>query len=546
MNIKKSRMSQIIFSDLLLLVVVLQMNAHSIATGDDGTHDWIHHVIAADEHGLSMDLQSDQRYSPQGFEEAVNNMFNRAERLAKLKAEEAVGDQWTGRMPVKILVHVHGGLNNLSHTEERAKTLAPVIMNEAVDWYYPIFLSWPSSFGSTYPEHLFSVRNGNKVGPYGKATFPLVLGMDLVQSLARMPLDLYYQGVNFKDRAFSRTRFQSMLSRSWKIAEERRSGIDRETLRWSRYYRSDGSRRQMFLDVVQIPVRATLGTLYQGTIAQASWNNMKRRTTNIVDPSPLFEMRDDRLDPNEIKAMAAGHFFQLMVNRAREYKSSYDYEIYLVGHSMGAIVLNKVLTRYRQEWIESESLRRIVFMGAASTIGDTHDSIVPLLREYNQDEVKLIFHNLTLNRVAEIAERSAFGWVPAGSLLENIDQHLEAPESPTGRTMGSELNLLAAIDLFQEVAAYSQFKAFDAEHNFLPRTHGDFSRSPFWLTSFWMVNTVTGYKWDGEEVNYYPVNWLADHPANEPFLNKQGKHSEGHDRKYIRPPMRQKFSRSFR
>ena len=58
-----------------------------------------------------------------------------------------------------LLVFVHGGLNNqqqgMSHFWDDYENILP--------WnYYPVFVVWPSGWGSTYFEHLFLVRQGLK------------------------------------------------------------------------------------------------------------------------------------------------------------------------------------------------------------------------------------------------------------------------------------------------------------------------------------------------------------------------------------------------
>jgi len=259
--------------------------------------------------------------------------------------------------------------------------------------------------------------------------------------------------------------------------------------------------------VAGFPIRVTLGNLGQGTIAQASWGNMKRRTTQIVHPAPLFSKTEEH---EAWRRKAAGEFFNILNARTTNgtLQRQFKYEIYFIGHSMGAMVLNKIFTQYRSEWIESRSVNRIVYMAAACSIGEALEAIKPLLVAYNTNGAPLKFHNLTLNRVAEIAERSLWGIAPTGSLLEYIDQHLETPDAAINRTMGSEVNILAAIHLFDDVQNYCEFKAFDRDPGRLPAAHSDFNLCPFWRPAFWDLKTET----DAGR-NNYPKKWIKLHPA---------------------------------
>jgi hypothetical protein len=228
---------------------------------------------------------------------------------------------------------------------------------------------------------------------------------------------------------------------------------------------------------------------------------MNRRTTQVIYPAGLIE-KTEAVD--EVRATSAGYFFKLLNERAIQCArgSQFKYEIYLFGHSMGAIVLNKAFTEYRADWIESGAIKEIAYMAAACSVADGLNALKPLLLAYNTNGSPLLFHNLTLNRVAEIAEPTAFGVAPSGSLLEYIDQHLESPDSAVDRTLGSEVNVLPAIHVFDGIQQYCRFKGFDRFPHTLPTKHSDFNKVPFWLPEFWDPSTKTAHG------NSYPSDWL--------------------------------------
>ncbi len=68
------------------------------------------HVIAADQDGIAIHPDTEEPFSTVAeFEAFVNGILDRAEEMARAR-----DGRRTGRVPVKILVHVHGGLNSSS------------------------------------------------------------------------------------------------------------------------------------------------------------------------------------------------------------------------------------------------------------------------------------------------------------------------------------------------------------------------------------------------------------------------------------------------
>ena len=152
----------------------------------------------------------------------------------------------------------------------------------------------------------------------------------------------------------------------------------------------------------------------------------------------------------------------------------------------------------------------IVFMAAATSIRDTKDAMVPLLRknqaERGQVPFKLNFYNLMLHPKADAREDSAFGLLPTGSLLEWIDEVLQKTKTVRDRTMGKWRNLREAQQVFPaDVRDRMTFRIFgfdqrnwqdnlngagrpDASYRWLePTTHGSFNdtNKKFWRAEFW-------------------------------------------------------------
>src|SRR5439155_20196527 len=108
-------------------------------------------------------------------------------------------------------------------------------------------------------------------------------------------------------------------------------------------------------------------------------------------------------------------------------------EVTLVGHSMGTIILNRVVR-------DSEiNFANIVYMGAACSVEDFSRSVLPFMEKHPDTQ----FYNLTLHPVAEAGEW--YPWLadlpPRGSLLIWIDNFLSNPVTEQERTLGRWRNL---------------------------------------------------------------------------------------------------------
>lgn len=591
----------------------------------------VDHIIRADADGLALNpIDNEIIHGDEEYNNYVNSILNKAEKLAITNFDSGKNH----KRKIKILIHVHGGMNNFESTDKRVANLADKIMKEESDWHYPIFISWPSGVGSTYGEQLLRIRKGVKTEPPVSYIGVPFIGMShMGTSIGKIPENFYHHLVNSKDIVATRIGPKGWLSHIWKQAE-RNSGYSfcmdefeseekakilcnkiynkyfsnietrdqskarrsydklllkgkndlykktvkvlNKTLKVPDFYelcdenenkvyspyvkrlieKTANYRNKRFkkltsyermkirrlnrliieenfqyeapksLDVyrgefvltkedkfirypyqfVMTPIRLTIGSFAHSTFGDASWKNMKRRTSNIFYPVYFFDNRHD-------EGTAAGDFFQTLIDRIKikqdennKNVKKFEYEITLVGHSMGAIILNKVLSKYQKEWITTKSLNNIVYMAAACSISEAKDAIIPLLeRNGGPDPVKHTdFFNLTLNRVAEISEPVGKYSAPSGSLLVYIDNHYEKPEMQLDRTLGTEVNILSAINVFNQIKPYVHFKSFDRKHEHIPSKHGDFNNCPFWRESFWNTDTEIGTT----GLNCYPEKWL--------------------------------------
>jgi len=403
----------------------------------------------------------------------IRSIFDKAEKLA--------GD----KEKVEILIYIHGGLNSYKDTNERVFKYAAKIMTDGKK--YPIFISWPSDTFDTYFEQVTSIREGHK-RRNEKIFAPFVLASDILQSIARMPRNWYYQ-------LYDDYKIITDSPKHWKIAIQNKKEFCNEInkneyncagikFRYSQFY-SYGYEpyKRWLIEIVSLVPRLTIGTIGAGgEMGIKAWKNMKRRTNNFFLPQKSFSESENG------KFMAGKYFFEQFFKRSR----INDYRVTLIGHSMGAFVINKTL-RTRETWRKHPNvLNEIVYLGAACSINDAILSVFSTLSHINRKkgrEKPLKFYNLMLNRIAEITEENIMYIAPKGSLLTYIDQYYEIPETPLYRTLGSEINVLYSlptlINILGKNAKYVEFKAFDRFPGYIPSTHGELGRVNFWEKEYW-------------------------------------------------------------
>ena len=179
--------------------------------------------------------------------------------------------------------------------------------------------------------------------------------------------------------------------------------------------------------------------------------------------------------------------------KADEASGRATWEIYLVGHSMGTIVIDQMLRETLELKLELP-IKAIVYMAAAASVREVIDSVVP----YLQSNVNAHFYNLMLHHVADEREPyiRPFGIpvdpTPRGSLLVLIDNFLSKPLSYLDRTAGRYDNFLPAVhDVPGNLWPRVHIKAFSVgddkdTRDANPQRHGEFSeRFKFWMPDCW-------------------------------------------------------------
>jgi hypothetical protein len=436
----------------------------------------------------------------------------------------------------KILVFVHGGMTSRKEALNTAYARYRDILNAG---YYPIFIDWESDIVSSYPEHLFRVRQGRMVDPvWGAITSPLYAFADLGRAVTRAPTVWLDAGVHSYNR--DSADFDAWVHHKpewrWLHNVEESEVVKLTDALLKDYDANPGTAIPVSIGGVggvsaDSDYRSVTGVLLTPAKAffapvidhagQPGWENMSRRTLVMFDGPTLEEIRGaNQPGSRKRKRSTTGPAataptapttrpdrltrtlkhddgaMQVLLDRLRreleeDAKAPADpdhpYEITLVGHSMGAMVLNEWLRRS-----DDIDYANVVYMAAACSVRSFRDKALPYLLHHRDAQ----FYNLSLHPANDIRERNAADLIIRGSLLVWLDDFLAQPQTPIDRTLGRWDNLVEAVWVIpteSEVPGLRRrlhFKAFgvnysDAYVTMNPQKHGQFSSQPFWDPDFW-------------------------------------------------------------
>ena len=401
----------------------------------------------------------------------------------------------------RILLYVHGALNVLDESSENARELARAIAadpNESTRTY-PVSINWNASLPSAYWDHLLYTRQGKQVGLWrGIWTAPFVAAEDVFGVLGAAPRSWLYQ-VTIPGGArtgIGSARAVQQRHREWR---ERYVASPGDTLRiatqpdeqdvsqgrdstWLR------SAWQIPLAIVSTPVRLVIGPIVT-SFGESAWTNFQRRTFNMFRRPR--DLSNPRPGEDEVQSGALAVFVDLLIeelggsgSREERFERIRErYEIVLIGHSTGAIVLNSLVALY-----PDLPYSRIVYMAPACSIQGALTSVIPYLASNPESR----FSVLTLAFESERLEQSCFGLCSDGSLLEWIDAYFSSPVQELDRVLGKWENAVRYASVFpRRVRPQITLKKFGWRQPGVPQTHGAFndypsepSRGGFWSDAF--------------------------------------------------------------
>ncbi len=465
------------------------------------------HVIACDREGIAYDPKTGTKLNQHELQAHIDGLLGRA--FASLAADaRAHPDQ-----PRRLLIHVHGGLNTEAESLGAADRAIPRILEEpnSDDRCYPIFITWDSGLVSSYWEYVSTLRRGRHAPLWGPITAPVYFLTDLLHGIISLPRNWIFQ-TGMDVALGAKVAFDTNLLPSWRNAARAASAladVDAESARsrgevlarvgpYSRGFFAQGLRLCSYL--VTLPTKIISSIFVGQGFGQGSWDGMQHSASNLFHRWEEFDLLsvqegDPELVRRQLRQMPTGAFAVFLRRLSRFYEEEKAkpanrgarFQIILVGHSMGAIIINSALELLTSPPTDDCGISanlpidHIVYMGAAASVGETASAVVPYLLAHPTAR----FHLLTLHPNAEAEETNFLDLPPRGSLLEWIDNFYGRAVNPQDRRVGKWINAIQSLHLFREIADRMTVKAFGVDGDSKPTKHGDFNLCPYWQHSFW-------------------------------------------------------------
>lgn len=424
---------------------------------------------------------------PKVYAEHLDRIF---ERIREMPVNPQTGKR-------RILVYVHGGLNWHQHALDRVVSqYSP--MHEVGT--YPIFINWRSFFTTTYSEHLLRIREGqpSKLAP---VTAPVYFLTDLGRAVAMMPRTLIKQGTHLLNKFRERG-----VKVAWYLmgADVPEGKVNPEH-DFITYVPSRSSQRfsgpgWILWSIIMSPLK-WVEAPFLSDLGRPAWEMMQRRTNTLFRKPDEFsltncaEIESDSLMQQRCRSGtgALADFVEkldlFLKSEGGTGHDNGDYEVVLIGHSMGTIVLNKWLTAFPDLHVD-----HLVYMASASSTRQVVTHVVP----YLQDHPHTQFYSLMMHPDNDNSELHFWGITPSGSLLVWVDNFLTTPQTELDRTFGRWENVRSALHVFPKEMLQSgqiRFKIFGFDEENSPQFHGDFDRFPYWEPNFWWKGP---WEWQGK------------------------------------------------
>jgi len=377
-----------------------------------------------------------------------------------------------------ILIYIFGGMNSLDDTVERSEIYSKKI-SETSD-YYPILVNWESSLFDAYYDHLMWYRRGVRDPYLGPVLSPFYLIADIGRAITRLPINIVYQSMGtFGDYELEP-----------EVDEEEIEDIEKMKIRAStgKDYTSASYRiTRNIVYMIGFPTRI-ITTPAIDACGKNAWDTMLRRTQTAFQRSHTLKIEEDGKF-NVAYSPPDGALSELMEALSELYSQDSNYVFTLLGHSLGAVMLNELIRRYPQL-----PYPNIVYLAPACSIKDAGNAIGPYMRA----NTNTVFYNLCLHENADKYEMMWWAVLPKGSILEWIDSFLGDPLVLRDLTLGKWNNAIRTLpNVVPELRQRIVIKAFgidDPESNKIllgyPTAHTDFSdpRLRFWNPDFWQIN----------------------------------------------------------
>ncbi len=385
-------------------------------------------------------------------------------------ADDASRNSRNGKPKKEILIFIHGGLNSNTTSLRRSKDLL-YKKSLASKCRFPIFINWRSGPFSSYKDHLISIRQGAEGGALAKVTSPLYFVTDIAQAAIGAPKSWVVQSKhsirstvlkNFSDydalQACHADKGQNIACKpafelDCKTGKNRRGW--RTALWWT------------------VSPAKTIITPLTFELGKAAWNVMLHRTNALL-------WKSCSLQTGCIKRQAEANSYELGQGALAKLVRSIEaitraddsYEITFIGHSMGTILINRIVAALPQLPVQN-----IVFLAAADSIRNTQYGALRFLKDNKQAH----FYSWMLHPDNEARELPGYGFAPSGSILTWIDTMFTTPESLLDYRFGRWDSIKHFPELFDnEIASRSRLMVFPRDKHSAPHAHGDFNACQFW------------------------------------------------------------------
>ncbi|MGH7231806.1 MAG: hypothetical protein ACREJU_10680 [Nitrospiraceae bacterium] len=375
------------------------------------------HYILVDRDGFALDRKGNA-LSTEGLQQDLTDTIlaglkTRAKQLHE-ENEQSKCQILTDCPPMRVLVFVHGGMNGYKADFKRIRGLVerdpgemkPAILHAAHSTYYPIFINWNSDLPDSIKDDLFFIRAGEREADwYTALTWPFLLIGRLAGSVASLPVSMGHTGRNIKEG------FKGAIEQGDSKACAVADVIAHSPL---------------FL------INAATTPLLEG-FGRPGWHIMKRRAELSIA---------SRLEKNDHRSMEGAVRTLIKTIRQPILQLTVDHqiavEITLVGHSMGSLILNRLLAVLEQQG-GLIPIQHIIYLAPAASIEELDEMVFPFLVSHRETK----FWLFTLNRrdeAREIPQPLAI-LLPRGSLLAWIDTFLEPVGAVGDKTLGSIRNV---------------------------------------------------------------------------------------------------------
>jgi hypothetical protein len=393
-----------------------------------------------------------------------------------------------------LLIFIHGGLNLEQDRLERAFVDANRMLAdesavdtglatgrlEADEVWYPLFITWPSGGFQSYFDQRVHYNQGDYGSDYKRISSPLYFLTDAVESVVRAPVAwiesvTWFQLGRDPDVAQIGDEIGCESGGSTYHCVPLQGRDDRPTSDEVWYWSPVG----MVGRLVTVPAVEVVG--------QPAWDAMISRTRMLMRKpfnADEFAAADGKLD-------GKGDLWYLF-SVISELPEGERPAITLIGHSMGAIVVNEILRNF-----PDLPYRNVAYMGAAASVRDTLSALDHVTRINPRPDLR--FYNLSLHQDAEANEVGYLGTVSKGSLLEWVDRMYTTPATFGERTVGKWINAVMARGDFLPLESRLQlsFKRFGLScaeplkhtefDEYEPRAGCPETRTPYLHPTFWTV-----------------------------------------------------------